>query len=45
MRKNYTILMVLLCLLVAFKAAAHKLLEDNTLKGAGTLTGKVVIVP
>ncbi|MCI0681314.1 MAG: NADPH:quinone reductase [Gemmataceae bacterium] len=26
-------------------AAAHQFLEDNTLKKAGTLTGKVVIVP
>jgi NADPH:quinone reductase len=30
---------------LAETAAAHKLLEDNTLKGAGTLTGKVVVVP
>ena len=30
---------------LAETAAAHKLLEDNTLKGAGTLIGKVVIVP
>jgi NADPH2:quinone reductase len=26
-------------------AAAHRLLEDNTLHGAGTLAGKVVLVP
>jgi NADPH2:quinone reductase len=26
-------------------AAAHKLLEENTLGGAGTLVGKVVLVP
>src|SRR5947209_3677815 len=26
-------------------AAAHRLLEENTLGGAGTLTGKVVLVP
>jgi NADPH2:quinone reductase len=26
-------------------AAAHKLQEENTLKKAGTLTGKIVILP
>ena len=26
-------------------AAAHQLLEDNTLRKAGTLTGKVVVTP
>ena len=26
-------------------AAAHRLQEENTLKGAGTLTGKIVLMP
>ena len=26
-------------------AAAHRLQEDNTLRGAGTLSGKIVLVP
>jgi len=26
-------------------AAAHRLQEENTLKGAGTLSGKIVLVP
>ncbi len=26
-------------------AAAHRLQEDNTLRGAGTLTGKIVLKP
>src|SRR5437867_4404892 len=26
-------------------AAAHQFLEDNTLRKAGTLTGKVIIIP
>jgi NADPH:quinone reductase len=30
---------------LAETAAAHQLLEDNTLRKAGTLTGKVVVVP
>jgi NADPH2:quinone reductase len=30
---------------LADTAAAHRLLEENTLHKAGTLTGKVVIVP
>jgi NADPH2:quinone reductase len=30
---------------LAEAAAAHKLLEDNTVHKAGTLTGKVVVVP
>jgi NADPH2:quinone reductase len=30
---------------LAETVAAHRLLEDNTLHGAGTLTGKVVVLP
>jgi NADPH2:quinone reductase len=30
---------------LAETAAAHQLLEDNTLRKAGTLTGKVVVIP
>jgi NADPH2:quinone reductase len=30
---------------LAQAAAAHRLLEDNTLHGAGTLTGKLLLVP
>ena len=26
-------------------AAAHRLQEDNTLQGAGTLTGKIILEP
>jgi NADPH:quinone reductase len=26
-------------------AAAHRLQEDNTVRGAGTLAGKIVLVP
>jgi hypothetical protein len=26
-------------------AAAHRLIEENTLQKAGTLTGKIVLVP
>jgi NADPH2:quinone reductase len=30
---------------LAEAAAAHRLLEENTLGKAGTLTGKIVIIP
>jgi NADPH2:quinone reductase len=30
---------------LADTAAAHQLQEDNTLRKAGTLTGKIVILP
>ena len=30
---------------LAETAAAHRFLEENTLQKAGTLTGKIVIVP